>query len=400
MRSIRSRLSQRGALVSALMLAASTASFGQSTFTVPTGTVIMVRTNQILESANARVGQTFETTVIDTVRIEGYTVIPAGSRIRGVVAYVQPADRTRSGVMQVTFDQLSLPDGTTGVIRGKLTSTDSTERRQIETRADSRVVLVGERGGIGAAIAGAGSNTSPAAGILAALGNMLSEGREVSVAEGTELAVQLEQPITLRGRGAAYNDASTIYTRADRVRAAQQVLANRNYYRGAITGQMDNATRRALFEYQLDNRIDATGNLDGRTAESLGISVVNNPNAGTVLSPTDASILRRAAQAMVGRQRTDLGIATDGRMDMRRNYTGEGIDLLFALSAFADNTGLYEQMVRVSGNPNGAAAAGRSLIAAARRVDSALTATRNTSQLQSVWESVRRQLQVIDPTYR
>src|SRR5204862_506008 len=125
-----------------------------------------------------------------------------------------------------------------------------------------------------AAIAGAGSSQNPN-NILSALGSLLSEGRDVAVAAGTQLAVELERSVSLRRRGRimAANDPSVIYTSADRVRAAQQALAQRNYYRGTLTGELDNATRRALFAFQIDNNMTGTGNLDGRTAQLLGVAV-------------------------------------------------------------------------------------------------------------------------------
>ena len=152
---------------------------------LPEGSVIIVRTTTPLESATARVGQTFETIVADSVSADDYTVIPAGSRIRGVVTFAQPADRQRSGVIEVEFNQLILPGGAVNALAGKLTSTDAAERRQIDTDPNARVVLVGGRGGIGAAIAGAGSENSPASGILAALGGLLSQARDVRVPTGT-----------------------------------------------------------------------------------------------------------------------------------------------------------------------------------------------------------------------
>src|SRR2546421_4014208 len=164
---------------------------------LPEGSVIIVRTSSPLESSTAKVGQTFETVVVDTVRLDDYTVIPAGSRIRGVVTFAQAADRQRSGVMEVNFDRLTLPDGKAYPLTAKLTSTDAAERRQIESDPNARVVLVGARGGAGAAVAGAGSETSPASGILAALGNLLSEARDVRLRAGTPLAVQLEQGLVL-----------------------------------------------------------------------------------------------------------------------------------------------------------------------------------------------------------
>jgi peptidoglycan hydrolase-like protein with peptidoglycan-binding domain len=375
----------------------------QPRLVLPTGSVIIVRTSSPLESATAKVGQSFETVVSDTVRVDNYTAIPAGSRIRGVVTFAQPADRQRSGVIEVNFDRLVLPDGKFYALNGKLTSTDATERRQIESDPNSRVVLVGGRGGAGATIAGAGSEKNPASGILAVLGTLLSDARDVRVPAGTPLAVQLEQDLVLSRRGnARAADAYTIYTATDRIRAAQQALARQNYYRGAINGQLDDATRRALFEFQIDNRITATGNLDGRTAQTLGISSTGITDAANavILTPEEASSLRRNAQALVGRQRQDMTISTSGRLDTRRPYADSDVELLFALSAFADNASLYEQLVRASGNVEGSASAGKALVAAARRVDAALQQARTSQQIQSTWQPIRAQLAQLDPTYR
>src|SRR5688500_2190023 len=280
----------------------------QTRLVLPEGSVIIVRTSTPLESSTAKVGQTFETVVVDTVRVDNFTAIPAGSRIRGVVAFAQPADRQRSGVIEVNFDRLTLTDGTSYNLSGRLTSTDPAERRQIESDPDSRVVLVGGRGGVGAAIAGTGAaEGSTAASILSALGSFLSEGRDVNVPAGTPLAVQLEQGLVLRGRGGARApDAFTIYTAADRIRAAQQALAQRNYYRGQASGLLDDATQRALFEFQIDQGIIATGNLDGRTALALGLTTTAGP---AVLTADEASVVRRGAQALVGRFRQDLAIS-------------------------------------------------------------------------------------------
>jgi len=401
MRSSRTKSLAGGVWILFLTLLAVSGLSAQTRLVLPEGSVIIVRTSNPLESATAKVGQTFETVVADTVRVENYTVIPAGSRIRGVVTFAQAANRQRSGVMEVNFDRLSLPDGKAYALSGKLTSTDPAERRQIESDPNARVVLVGGRGGVGAAIAGAGSERSPVSGILAELGNLLSEARDVRVPTGTPLAIQLEQGLVLSRRGTARApDAFTIYTAADRIRAAQQALAQQNYYRGTINGQLDDATQRALFEFQIDKGIIATGNLDGRTAQALGLSATADAADVAILSPEEATLLRRYAQSLVGRQRQDLGISTSGRLDVRRAYAEADVDLLFALSAFADNASLYEQLVRVSGNVEGSALASKALVSAARRVDAAIQRTRTSSQVQNAWSSIRSQLAELDPTYR
>ena len=391
-------------IVLAVLFTLAAPSLSAQRLVLPAGSVIIVQTTTPLESRTAKVGQSFETDVVDTVRVDNYTAIPAGSRIRGVVTFAQPANRQKSGVVEVSFDRLTLPSGQTYALSGKLTSTDATERRQIESDPNARVVLVGGRGGVGAAIAGAGSDKSPASGILAALGSLMSEGSDVRVPVGTALAVQLEQDLGVSRRGnSRAPDAYTIYTAADRVRAAQQALAQQNYYRGPINGQFDDATRRALFEFQIDKGLSATGNLDWRTAQALGVSSTGT-GTGTVgaaiLSAEEASLLRRDAQALVGRQRQEIGISTTGRLDTRRSYAEGDLELLFALSAFADNSSLYEQLVRGSGNVDPSGSAGKALVAAVRRVDSALQQARTSAQLQSAWSSIRGRIAQLDLSYR
>src|SRR5437762_7859735 len=255
-------------------LAASAAS-AQSRVVLPAGSVIIVSTTTPLQSASARTGQTFQTNVEQSIGVDEFTAIPAGSKIRGVISMATPATRQQSGVIEVVFDRITLPNGSTFPISGKLTSTDSAERRQIDSNPNARVVLVGERGGIGAAIAGAGSSKNPN-NIFAALGELLSEGRDVSVPAGTPLAVELERAVVLRGRGqlsVSGGEVSTMYTAPERIRAAQEALARLNYYRGPVNGQLDDATRRALFEFQVDQRLIGLGNLDYSTTWSLGLNL-------------------------------------------------------------------------------------------------------------------------------
>jgi len=389
----RRRISWGAVIALSIGLAAPAAA--QSRLVLPAGSVILVRTTAPLQSASAQSGQTFETTVEQSVGVDEYTIIPAGSKVRGQISVARPATRQQSGVIEVVFDRILLSDGTSVPITGKLTSTDSAERRQIERDPNARVVLVGERGGIGAAIAGAGTSQSPN-NIFAALGSLLSEGRDVNVPAGTPLAVEIEQPVSLRGRGRVRgSDANTIYTAAERVRAAQSALAQRKYYSGSVNGQLDDATRLALFQFQADAGFRATGNLDGRTARALGVNTAGGLS-GAALSADVATTLRRDAQSLVSRLRAELGSSGVGRLNPSRSYTQGDLEAWFALSAFADNASLYEQVVRGGDNANAVVLAGRALLSAARRVDAALQAARTSSSLQSGWTSLRGQLSPLD----
>lgn len=388
-----------GALAALALLAAAEIGAAQQRLLVPDGTVLSVTTDQRLSSATMTQGARFTTTIQDSVRIEGYTVIPAGSRIAGSVTFVRRASGGNSGVLGVEFDELRLAGGGTVGIDGKLTSTDPAERRQIDARGDSQVVLVGGRQGVGSAIGaiGAGQSSDPVSGILGALGALLSEGSDVELPAGTGVAVQLQQPVVLAAVGAPARrpDAFTIYTAAETIRAAQEALRTRGYYRGAIDGRLSETTQRALLAFQIDNGVLATGNLDGRTAEALGIGV----SLATALTPSEASYVRRLAEDLSDRWRTEIGVTTAGRMDARRFYEEDEVELWFALSAFADATALYEQIVRASGNVQGLTAAGAALVDAARRVDATIQPVGMPARLTRTWNAVRGEIGLLDPAY-
>ena len=105
-------------------------------------------------------------------------------------------------------------------------------------------------------------------------------------------------------------------------------------------------------------------------------------------------MLRRDAQSLVAQQKLQV---TNGGFG-RRSSSQADVELWFALSAFADNASLYEQLVR--GNTGGASSAGTALVNAARRVDNTLVNARTTSTIQNSWSSIRSRLAVLDSSYR
>ncbi|MGK2963510.1 MAG: peptidoglycan-binding domain-containing protein, partial [Gemmatimonadaceae bacterium] len=172
------------------------------------------------------------------------------------------------------------------------------------------------------------------------------------------------------------------------------------YYRGVADGELSYATQRALIEYQIDRNIAATGNLDGRTAQLLGLSLDITGGGGIVLTTEQAANLRRNSQSLVARERQALGISAIGQLNTRRAYAETDLELWFALSAFADNASLYEQVVRTSGTTDGAMLSGRALVNAARRVDAAMARTNASAALRNSWSMIRNQMSEIDPSYR
>jgi hypothetical protein len=372
----------------------------QQRVVVPEGTVLTVRTDTPLNSQTARVGQSFSTTVTEALDVDGTRVIPAGSTINGRITLARPATSRESGLVGVEFNRLVLPNRGSAAIFGKLTSTDPQERRQIDAQGDARVVFVGGRRGVGATIGaiGSGSANDPVGGILGALGTILSEGADVSVPANTLIAVQLESPVTLTGSTGIGGALSGIITAPTIVRQAQQALRARNYYRGALDGRLTNDTRRALFDFQIDNELYPTGNLDEETAEALGLTAGGGDTGG--LTTTELAELRRSTQQLTALWRDNLAITPAGRLDPRRTYTGAELEVYFALSAMEANLSLYEQMLRSSGNVQGVEAATASLLGTSRRVTQAFGAIRAPTRIVNLWRSTESMLNQLDPRFR
>ena len=58
---------------------------------------------------------------------------------------------------------------------------------------------------------------------------------------------------------------------AGRIKEIQQALAREGHYEGTPTGKWDSATTEALRSYQQANALNATGKLDARTLQKLGL---------------------------------------------------------------------------------------------------------------------------------
>ena len=88
---------------------------------VPSGTELDVRLTNALDSGTAKVEDRFEGTTLVDLNIQGKTVIPAGSVMRGVITSVDPATRTnRTAKMTVSFDQVTV-NGRAYPVRGTVT---------------------------------------------------------------------------------------------------------------------------------------------------------------------------------------------------------------------------------------------------------------------------------------
>jgi peptidoglycan hydrolase-like protein with peptidoglycan-binding domain len=297
-----------------------------------------------------------------------------------------------------------------------LTSLRADERKQI-IDVESRVVgksstprsilFIGGGAGVGAAIgaiagggkgAGIGALAGGGAGVLGAL---FSRGAEADVPVGAEVAMQLVRPVTVNAaqgiRQTTANDRS-LYTGVAMVRGAQTALKQRRYYDGAVTGRLDDATRRSIAHYQIDNNETATGDLDEATAASLGLVRTGNAAPADSHSVTAAASrqlatdISRQASLLLASCETRFGVRVD---DIRSKplLSEQDFDLLLQVQDFAKAAIWYEQASKAG--VNGEAAFdnfGRILLRSARRVEQGMETATPDRRFGDAWNNIHANL--------
>ncbi len=165
------------------------------TSAIPAGQEIDVRLEGELSSDNAQVEQRFEATTVADMYRGSDVLIPAGSKLRGVVSSVQKAGRVeRKGSLTVSFDQVTVR-GRDYPIRGTVTQAIETEGIKGE------VGKIGTGGAVGAIIGGIlGGVKGAMIGVLIGAGGTIAatEGKDVTLPPGTILRVRLDTPPNIR----------------------------------------------------------------------------------------------------------------------------------------------------------------------------------------------------------
>ena len=169
-----------------------------ATALLPEGTEVQVRLSDGLSSATARPEDRFEATVALPVHDEqGRDVIPAGTRVRGIVVAAERGQRpARAGRLDLTFDTIYLDDRTSTPLRSRVVSIhDSLDRGDIATK----------RTGIGAAIGGVlgsilgGTKGAILGAVLGGAGAVVAKsGEDVTLPAGTIVTVRLDRALEVR----------------------------------------------------------------------------------------------------------------------------------------------------------------------------------------------------------
>ncbi len=169
----------------------------RATVEIPSGTSIVIRMIDDVDSQRDRVGQTFKAGIDEPVMVGAETVIP-----RGADVVMKLTDDKESGKLtgrtELTMDILSVR------VNGKLVDIDTAE---VTTSSGSRTgktaKVVGGTAALGAiigAIAGGGRGAAVGAASGAAVGGgvqVLTKGQRVKIPSETRLTFTLQQPVRI-----------------------------------------------------------------------------------------------------------------------------------------------------------------------------------------------------------
>jgi len=168
---------------------------------LPTGAEIAIRTNETIDSRNARVGQTFNAQVAqDVLGSSGEVLIPKGSDASLILRELSSGGKTGSPELALDLDSMTVQG------RRYTVSTTDLEKRGNQGIGKNRrtAEMVGGGAALGTllgAIAGGGKGAAIGAVAGAAAGGtaqVLTKGKEVKVPAETVLKFKLDQPLDLR----------------------------------------------------------------------------------------------------------------------------------------------------------------------------------------------------------
>ena len=171
--------------------------------TIPAGTELPIVLDTSVSSNASRVEQPVHAHLARAIVVRGLTVVPAGSRVSGIVADATESGRVKGRAhIALRFESLVPADsGDRYTIH-----TAAVDRTAPGTKKKDALEIAGPAAGgapIGALVGGKkGALVGTAAGGGAGTAIVLStRGKEVSLAKGSALRLRLTEPVTVKVRG-------------------------------------------------------------------------------------------------------------------------------------------------------------------------------------------------------
>jgi len=195
------------------------------TFTVPSGTKVLLQLTSALNTKSARPGDSVYLTSIFPVVVGNRVLIPAGLYVQGVVDRVQRAGHIKGRAqLDMHFTSMIFPNGTVVEIPGLVDNLPGASKQKVKdsegtieqdgdkTRNLGKVAEVSiPAGGTVGSLAGLGSG-HPLAGGLAGLAggaaaaglvSLFTRGADVNIPSGTQVEMVLQRPLLLQQENVA-----------------------------------------------------------------------------------------------------------------------------------------------------------------------------------------------------
>ena len=169
-------------------------------WTIPTGSKIVIRMIDSVNSETNKLGDTFVAVLDEPFSQGGVEVIPRGADVRGRIAKIDDAGRLK-GSAQLGLELTQL------IVNGIPYSVTTSEYNEVgEGRGKETAKRAGIGAGIGAAIgaiAGGGKGAAIGAGVGGAGGTaiqVLTKGEKLNIPSETKLEFTLRSPLVVAGR--------------------------------------------------------------------------------------------------------------------------------------------------------------------------------------------------------
>jgi hypothetical protein len=205
-------------------------------YTVDAGTHVLLSMINSVSTKQALVGDRIYLETAFPVLVNGKIVVPQGSWVTGTITEVKKPGRVKGrGSLQVRFDSLTLPNGTSRNFRSDLGALDARDNESLK-REQSKITGPGDKkgdtgtvvgsttagtvigSGIGAAAgsvargAGIGAGAGAAAGLA---GVLLSRGPDATLSKGSTVEMVLDRPLSFESTDLNFADAPQSRATAD-----------------------------------------------------------------------------------------------------------------------------------------------------------------------------------------
>ena len=160
-----------------------------ATATIPTGTRLVIRTTDTIDSNRHGAGHRFRGQLESAVVIDGVAVLPRGAIVHGRIAQAQQAGRLAgSSELSIEFTDVMLSDELFQISTGGLTAQTQSEA--------GRTVGRTARGAAIGALAGGSSGARTGARVGAGA-SILTAGASINIPRGTIVETNLTAPLTV-----------------------------------------------------------------------------------------------------------------------------------------------------------------------------------------------------------